>query len=192
MIELDVVDDGDVGQVFEEFGGLVEERAVVLVPLDHEIAALTDPVARSVIAEVSRDAADEHAGIDTAMRQQPAGERRRRRLAMRAGNDDRARTPQEVFADRLGKRAVANLSIEHFFELGVPARDRVADHDEIQITTDVLGAVADEDGHTLGSEELAHRRIDVLIRPSHVEAFALQHRRKRRHSRAADADEVNP
>ena len=39
VIELDVVDDGDVGQVLEELRRLVEERAVVLVALDDEVAA---------------------------------------------------------------------------------------------------------------------------------------------------------
>ena len=133
MIELDVVDDGDVGQVLEELRGLVEERAVVLVALDDEVAALPDPIARAVLAEVPRDAADEHARIDAAVRQQPSGQRRRRRLAVRAGDDDRARAPEEVLANRFGQRAVADLAIEHFLELGVAARDRVADDDEVEV-----------------------------------------------------------
>ncbi len=37
VIELDVVDDGDVGQVLQELGRLVEERAVVLVAFDDEM-----------------------------------------------------------------------------------------------------------------------------------------------------------
>ena len=40
VIELDVPDDGDIGEILEELGGLVEEGAVVLVTLDHEVAAL--------------------------------------------------------------------------------------------------------------------------------------------------------
>ncbi len=74
VVELDVVDDGDVGQVLQELGGLVEERAVVLVAFDHEVAALPDAIAGSVLAEVARDAADEHARIEAAMGQQPAGQ----------------------------------------------------------------------------------------------------------------------
>ena len=45
VVVLDVVDDGDVRQVLEELRGLVEERAVVLVPLDDELAAAADAVA---------------------------------------------------------------------------------------------------------------------------------------------------
>ena len=61
VVELDVVDDGDVGQVLQELRRLVEEGAVVLVAFDDEVAALPDPIARPVLAEVPRDAADEHA-----------------------------------------------------------------------------------------------------------------------------------
>ena len=45
MVELDVVDDGDVGQILQELRGLVEEGAVVFVAFDDELAAAADPVA---------------------------------------------------------------------------------------------------------------------------------------------------
>ncbi len=41
------------------------------------------------------------------------------------------------------------------------------------------------------AQEVAHRRIDVLVRAAHVVALALQHRRERGHRRAADADQMN-
>ena len=56
VVELDVVDDGDVGQVLQELRRLVEERAVVFVAFDDELAAAADPVAA---LEVLGDAADE-------------------------------------------------------------------------------------------------------------------------------------
>ena len=46
VIELDVVDDGDVRQVLQELRGLVEERAVVFVAFDDEVAAAADAIAR--------------------------------------------------------------------------------------------------------------------------------------------------
>jgi hypothetical protein len=126
-----------------------------------------------------------------AVGQHPAGQRRRRRFAVRAGDHDRACAPEKVLADGLGQRAVSNFSIEDLFELGVAARDRVADDDEIEVRRDVLGAIAREGRDAFGGEEVAHRRVDILIRSAHVEALALQHRGKRRHRRAADADQVN-
>ena len=59
VVELDVPDDRDVRQVLEELGRLVEERAVVLVALDHEVAALPDSIARPMLPEVECDAANE-------------------------------------------------------------------------------------------------------------------------------------
>ena len=47
VIELDVVDDGDVRQILQELRRLVEEGAVVLVALDDEVAPLADAVARA-------------------------------------------------------------------------------------------------------------------------------------------------
>ena len=47
-------DDGDVGQVLQELRGLVEERAVVLVALDDEVAAVAQAIARAVVAEIAR------------------------------------------------------------------------------------------------------------------------------------------
>src|SRR5687767_2043529 len=44
VIELDVVDDGDVGQVFEKLRTLVEECAVVLVAFDDEVTAAADAI----------------------------------------------------------------------------------------------------------------------------------------------------
>ena len=98
------------------------------------------------------------------------GQRRRRRLAVRAGDDDRARGPEEMIADGFGQRAVADLPIEHFLELRVAARDGVADDDEVEVGGDVLGAIALQERDALLHEEVAHRRIDVLIGAAHVDS----------------------
>ena len=47
-----------------------------------------------------------------------------------------------MVANRFGQRAVANLPIEHLLELGVAARDGVADDDQVEVAGDVLGAIA--------------------------------------------------
>jgi len=86
MIELHVVDDGNVGEILEELRRLVEERAVVLVPFNHEVAAAAHPVARTVLTEVPGDPANQHARIDVTVRQQPSSQCRCRRLPMGAGD----------------------------------------------------------------------------------------------------------
>ena len=106
VVELDVADHGNVRQVLQELRGLVEERAVVVVPLDDELS----PAANSVAAvEVFGDTADEHAGIGAAVSQEPSGQRRRRGLAVSTRYDDRPRSPQKMIADGFRQRAVANL-----------------------------------------------------------------------------------
>ena len=55
---------------------------------------------------------------------------------------------------------------------------------------DVLGRIPGERRDALRREEIAHRRIDVLIGAAHVAAALLQQRGERRHGGAADADEV--
>ena len=192
VIELDVVDDGDIRQVLQELRRLVEERAVVFVALDDEVAAAADTVARSSVAEIQRNPANEHRGIEAAVRQQPPGQRRRRRLAVRAGDDDRSCAPEESIANRFGQRAVPDFAFEHALELGVAARDRIADDHQIDVRADVICRIAGHDADALGLEEVAHRRIDVLVGAADVVAAVFQQRGEGRHRRAADADQVDP
>ena len=77
-----------------------------------------------------------------------------------------SRAPEEVVADRFGQRAVADLAVEHLLELGVAARDGVADDHQVEVVGDVLRGVAVEHRDALGGQEVAHRRIDVLVRPA--------------------------
>ena len=187
VVVLEVADDGDVGQILQKLGGLVEERAVVFVALDHEIPAVPQAVAA---VEVERDAADQHARVAAAGGQQPARERRSRGLAMRAGDDDRSRAPQELLANHLGHRHEPDLAIEHFFELGIAPRDGVAHDDAVDLRGDVLGGVALERRNAFRLQEIAHRRIHAKVGALHVVATSLEHRRQRAHRGAADADEV--
>ena len=56
VIELEVVDNGDLGQIMDELAALVEEGGVVFVALDDEPFAVGEARA---LAEIVRDAADE-------------------------------------------------------------------------------------------------------------------------------------
>src|SRR5262249_7115468 len=122
---------------------------------------------------------------------QPSGQRRRRRLSVRARDHDRSRAPEKMFTNRFRQRAVANLPVEDLLELRVAARDRVADDDEIEIPGDVVGRITGERRNLFRCEEVAHRRVDVLIRAAHVVSPALEHRGERRHRGAAYANQVN-
>jgi hypothetical protein len=90
----------------------------------------------------------------------------------------------------LGERHVSNLPIQHRLQLGVAARDGIAHDDEIEVRIDAGRVVPLEDRDLLGGEELAHRRIHVLIGALHVDAAMLEQRGQRGHCRAADPDQV--
>ncbi len=192
MIELDVPDDRDVGEILEELGGLVEERAVVLVTLDHEVAALSDSIARALLPEIERDATNQQRRIERTAREQPCRQRRRRGLAMRASDDNRARIPEKVIAHSFRERAVTDLPLQDALELGVASRNRVPDHDEVDVRCDVLGSVSAERRDSLLDQEIAHRRIHILIGALDVVPSTLEQRRERGHGRAADADQMDP
>ena len=124
------------------------------------------------------------------MCQHPSRQRRRRRFSVRARDDDRLRAPQELLAYRFRQRTVSNLAVEDLLQLEIAAGDGVAHDDEVEIRGDVLGSIADERRDAFRGEEVAHRRVDVLIRSTHVEPFSLQQRRQRGHCRPADADQM--
>src|SRR5437762_7807932 len=84
-----------------------------------------------------------------------------------------------------------DFPVEDFFELRIPARERVPDNDKVDVAGDVFGFVAALDANAFRGEEVAHRRIHVLIRTADIEAFAFEHRGERGHGRAADADQVD-
>ena len=121
VVELNIVDDRNVRQVLEELGRLVEERAVVLVPFDDEVASLSHAIAGSLVAKIARDAADEHTRIRARIGQHPPGQRGCCGLPVRACDDDRPRAPEKMLAYGFRQRTVANLPIENFLELRVAA-----------------------------------------------------------------------
>jgi hypothetical protein len=191
VIELDVPDHGNIGQIFEEFSGLIEEGAVVLVTLDHKVPASPHSIARAVLAEVERDSANEQRRIEPAAREQPCGQRCRGGFAVRAGEHDRARTPEKVVANGLWQRAIAGFSFQHCFELGVAPRNRIPHYDDVDVRCDVLCRVAAERSDSLFDQKIAHRRIYVLVGTLNVMSAALQQRRQCGHRGATDADQMD-
>src|SRR4029450_6147526 len=99
--------------------------------------------------------------------------------------------PQKVIANCFRKGAVPDLSIEDFLELGVASRDSVADDYEVEIRGDVVGAVALQRDDALLNQEVAHRRIDVLVGSAYIVATPLQKRGQRGHRGPAHTNEMD-
>ena len=189
VVELDVADDRHVRQVVDELRPLVEEGAVVLVALDHEVRAAAQPVAAP---EVHRHAADQERRVEPGLVEQEGEQAGRRRLAVRAGHDQRraaaAGTPRPASA---GQAREALPALEHDLDLRVAPRERVADHHEVGVRGHVgLGVRrADRDAERL--ELRGHRRVDVLVGARHLVALLAQQPGERGHGGAADGRQVD-
>src|SRR5712692_6709814 len=87
VIELHRIEQHGLRSVMEELGTFVEERRVILIAFNDEEFAFTQLIPT---AEVATDTTHQHARLMTGLLQHPGEERGRGRLAMRAGNNERA------------------------------------------------------------------------------------------------------
>ena len=165
MIKFDVADDGDLRQVVHELRPLVEIGRVVFVALNDKVVAICDAKAR---AEILDESTDEKARIQPSSLHHPRRDARRRRLAVRARDDERATPADKLFLDRLGLRAIEQATIQSLFQLRIAARDDIADDDAIGRRLKVLGLVTLHDGDAQLREHRGHRRIDVFVRPCNL------------------------
>ena len=117
VIELDVVDDHRIGQVVKELRPLVEEGAVVFVAFQDEQVARSQPRAG---LPADGHAADDVAGIQAGLGENPGEHRRRRGLAVGPCHHDRSAIPQEEGLERLRHGSVPDLPVQDGFGLGIP------------------------------------------------------------------------
>ena len=191
VVELEVVEHRDVRRVVDELAALVEERAVVLVALDHERVGRRAEVAAG--RRILRHAADEKARVAAVLAQEKRGERGRGRLAVRAGHDDVAPVPEhEVVQQGRQRGERQRAGVEQPLDLGVAAGHGVAD--DHQVGREFFqpgGIVALVDGDAGLGEHRAHRRIDAAVGAEHLVAGGAREQRGIAHRRSADAHEIN-
>src|SRR5688500_12920555 len=87
VIELDIVDDDDFGQVVDELAALVEEGGVILIAFDDEELAVGET---SALLETIGDAADEVAGVFAVVFEDPGKKGSGCPFAMGSGHNERA------------------------------------------------------------------------------------------------------
>ena len=188
VVEFEVVQDRDRRLVVHELRALVEERRVVFVGLDHELAAGAHARGH---AEVLRHAADQEARRAAGVFEQPGEDRGRRGLAVRAGDGERFAAGQHAFAQPLRAGDVAAAFVEHLLDRGIAARERVADDDFVAIVRNVFGrvALAQRDAELL--ELRRHRRIDRLVAAFDLMPEFARERGDAAHEGAGDAEDVD-
>lgn len=160
VVVFKVVEDGHQRPVVHELAALVEERGVVLVGLDHELAALAQPGGD---AEILGDAADQETGRTTRAFQQPGEDGGGGGLAMGTCHGQGVATRQYLFGQPLRSRNVALAGVEHGLNGGIAAREGVADHHVIGAGRHAVGAVALVQGDAQLLELGRHWRIDGLV-----------------------------
>lgn len=189
MVHLQVVQQGDFGEVVDELAAFVEERGVILVAFQDEPRRVGEPRA---LTQVGRDTADEERGIQSGALEHPGEQRRGGGLAVGAGDDQRAFPAQKAFLEQLRQGAITQLVLQHEFCLRIPARNRVADHHQIRAMGEVGFRITRARNDPAGRQEGGHGRInDVLVGTGHGIAAFAQGDGNAGHGRAADANEMD-
>ena len=130
----------DVGHHREDRREL-QERAVALVGLGHQVLRLAQP---RVGAHRIDAAADDHRGIESAGGQHRRNHRRGRGLAVHAGDGDAVFQAHQL-GQHLGALDHRNVLLVRGDDFGIVAMDGRADDDDFR-AGDVLGAMAFGDG----------------------------------------------
>ena len=188
VIEFQVVDDDDFGKVMDEFAPLVKERRVVFVPFDDKPRAGGEPGA---LAEVDGDAADEEAGVQTVVLENPRQQGSGRGFAVGPGDHNGAFAADEELPEQFGQRAVPQFVIQNRFHFRVAAGQRVADDYKVRLVRQIGFRVARHDLDLLCRQESGHGRIDIVIRAGDGEALVAHRRRGGGHGGAANAGEMD-
>ena len=128
MIEFDIVDDRQFGQVMHELRTFIEIRSVVLVAFDNEVIAAGHAKAN---AKVLGNAADQKCRIQSALIRKPGPDAGRGGLAMRAGHHQRAAPADKFLLDNFRERSIEKFSLERTFNFRVAAWNGVADNHAI-------------------------------------------------------------
>ena len=132
----------------------LQERSVALVGLGNHVIAASEP---RVAAERAEPAADHRGRIEPGALEHQRHHRRRRRLAMRAGDGDAVAQPHQL-GEHLGARNDGNVPAHRFGGFRIRRRDRRRHHDDVR-AADVLGVVADGDAHAERATADRSRRL---------------------------------
>ena len=188
MVVLDVADEEMPRLVVEKLRPAVEERRVVLVPLQDERGAGAPPIAAPQVLHLSTD---QEPGVAPGVEQQPGGQRRSRGLAVGPRHHDRGLLRQEVLPDGLWHREDGDLPPVRLGGLDVVAERGVPHDDAVAAGGHVFGRKPPRDRNLEGVEQRGHRRIQVECASRDAVPLLGEERGERRHGRASDRHEVD-
>ena len=115
------------------------------------------------------------------MLEYPGEHARCRGFAVRARDREHMATFKHVLREPLRSRGVSHAAIEQRFDHRTAAAQRVADHHDVGIEIELLGAVALDELDAERRELIAHGRIDVEVRAGDAKSRRLADRRHAPH-----------
>ena len=83
------------------------------------------------------------------------------------------------------------MLVEDVFKFWIAARDCVADYHKIGTRFEIAGVKRLRHGNLQPGKKIRHWRVRRRIRAGNAKAALLKHSGQRRHSRAANSDQVN-
>jgi hypothetical protein len=188
VVELHRPDEEAMWAVVEELRSAVEERAVVLVTLDHEMRPPADPESARV---PSRKTTHQITRVGPGVLEDPREHGRGGGLAVCAGDDEAVEpATEDIVGDRLRLRQMGNVSFEHRDDLWIGARDRVADDDAVDFRRDAIGVETEAHRDFELFKDDAHRRVEVGVDALDAVAGLTQHSGQGGHRRAPDRKEI--
>ena len=102
-----------------------------------------------------------------------------------------SRPSEKLLAQQGGHRGEGNALVENAFHLGIAARERVADDNQIGRGIEIGFGVGLENGNAERAKQIAHGRIGSLVRAGDAMALQLQKSGERGHGGAADSAQMN-
>jgi hypothetical protein len=124
MIELEVVQDRRSRGVVDELRSLVAESAIVFVGFNHkERRVLSSAGQPRRNAEVPRHAADQEAGTQAGMLENPRQHGGRRGLAVRPGDGQHPASFQDMLGQPLRPREIRQTAVEDLLEQRIGSRE---------------------------------------------------------------------
>ncbi len=188
MIELYIVQNGDLGPVVDHLGALIEEGRVVFVGFDHEIALCSRPRRH---AEVDRNAANEEPRVEPCVFQNPGKHGGSCCFSMCPSYCQHAPAEQGIFGEPLRAGNITVAAIQYGLHQLLAAAHDIPDHPHVRIQRRLIGAISHGQLDALRFELGAHRRINIGIASGDPMAGGLGDGGNAAHESAANAEYVD-
>ena len=188
VVELEIVEHHGARPVMDELAALVEKGGVVLVRFDHEKRRAAKPRGN---AEVAGHAADQIAGVEARVLENPGQHGGGGGLAVGAGHRQHPAPRQHHLGEQLGAGGIGYALVQHMLHRRVAPAQGVADHHQVRGRLQLSRVVALDQLDAGGAELLAHRRVDVLVGTGDPVPLGPDQLRQRPHEGAADAENMD-